>query len=102
VHPGSVGAEYRRGDLHKSNEFRTMSPYSTYVRLDYNMAVGTYSIEPNGIGAFLVRVTRADGSGFIVGGFPTWGKAREWVASAMLALASPLNGTVFFDHARLP
>jgi hypothetical protein len=57
----------------------------------------TYSIEPDGVGAYLVRVHHADGSSAIVGGFPTWEAATEWIISARLA---PLNGTAVHHPAK--
>lgn len=60
----------------------------------------TYLIEPDGRGAFLVRVTRPDGSTLVIGGFPTLDKAKEWIASAMLALTRPVNGVAVADFAR--
>jgi hypothetical protein len=54
----------------------------------------TCSIKPDGIGAFLVRVTHADGGCFIIGGFRTWEAAAAWVAAARSAQSMPLNGTV--------
>jgi hypothetical protein len=61
----------------------------------------TYSIEPDGVGAYLVRMHHADGGSAIVGGFPTWEAATEWVVNARLALLAPLNGTSVHHPAKL-
>lgn len=59
----------------------------------------SYSVEPDGLGAYLVRVTHPEGGGFVIGGFPTWEEATEWINSARLALLSRLNGTALHPSA---
>jgi hypothetical protein len=49
----------------------------------------TYTIEPDGVGAFLVRVTQCDGGSRVIGGFPTWEAAVSWIVSAR---QTSLNG----------
>jgi hypothetical protein len=57
----------------------------------------SYTIEPDGGGGFQVRETLTKGdNGHVVTGFPTWGKAQDWINDRLKATSgtvSPLGWT---------